>query len=314
MTQGVSAEERARIGPPPQGHGILGLLIVEPRPLRLPDLSRHPDSYGFPPNHPPMTSFLGVPVLVHDVVFGNLYLTEKVDAAEFTDEDVEHGRRPRRRRRPRHRQRPAARGSGARALLEDRARIARDLHDDVIQRVFAAGMSLQTTMQLTDDQRVRDRLETTLGDLDTVIAQVRNTIFHLSRDPASGPSVRADVMAMCEESGRALGVDPLCSFVGPVDSALGPDVAEQLLLALREALSNVVRHAAATAVTVGVAVAGEVVSLRVVDDGRGIDPSRAGGGHGLANLAARAEQLGGTFAVETAAGGGTELRWSASLR
>ena len=90
-------------------------------------------------------------------------------------------------------------------LLEDRERIARDLHDDVIQRLFAAGMSLQTTMQLTDDERLRRRLETTLADLDTVIVQVRNTIFHLSREPGAGPSVRADVLDLCAEAAARWG-------------------------------------------------------------------------------------------------------------
>lgn len=313
VTTGLSTEERARIGAPPEGHGILGLLIVDPRPLRLPDLNRHPDSYGFPPNHPPMTSFLGAPVLLHDTVFGNLYLTDKIGAEEFTDGDVEMV--------------VALAGAaglaidnarmheevGVRVLLEERGRIARDLHDDVIQRVFAAGMSLQTTTQLTDDQRVRDRLETTLADLDTVIAQVRNTIFHLNRDPISGPSVRADVMALGKETGRSLGFDPVCTFAGPVDSAVDAEVAEHLMMSLREALSNVVRHAEADHVSITVEVLHDVLTLRVADDGRGIDPDRPSGGHGLANLAARAEQLGGSFEVTAPPDGGTVVCWSVPL-
>lgn len=313
VTTGVTRAERALIGPPPEGHGILGLLILDPQPLRLPDLTRHPDSYGFPPNHPPMTTFLGAPLRLHDTVFGNLYLTEKIGGGEFTDEDVEMVVAL-----------AAAAGlaidnarmhevAGTRLLLEERARIARDLHDDVIQRVFAAGMSLQTTSRLTDDQRIRDRLEMTLADLDTVIAQVRNTIFHLNRDPSSGPSLRADVMALCTETGRSLGFEPRCQFTGPVDSAVSGDVAEHLMLGLREALSNVVRHAGASAVTVDVEVAHDALTLRVVDDGRGVGPRPPGAGHGLANLAARAERLGGSFSLEVPDGGGTALEWSVPL-
>ena len=148
ITTGIDADARATIGHLPEGHGILGLLIVDAKPLRLPDLAEHPDSFGFPPNHPPMRSFLGVPILLRDDVFGNLYLTDKTTADAFTDVDEELvvGL-------------AAAAGvaiENARlhakvqelALLEDRERIARDLHDTVIQRLFATGMSLQGTARL----------------------------------------------------------------------------------------------------------------------------------------------------------------------
>ena len=135
----------AAIGDLPKGHGILGLLITDPRPLRLPDLREHPDSFGFPPNHPPMRSFLGVPVIVRGEVFGNLYLTDKQSA----------GGVHRRRRGARggacgggrrgHRERPAARRVQDMALLEDRERIAMDLHDTVIQQLFAIGLSMEAT-------------------------------------------------------------------------------------------------------------------------------------------------------------------------
>src|ERR1700712_2873391 len=138
----LSPEETLRIGPRPEGHGILGLLILDPVPLRLPDLHAHPDSFGFPPGHPPMTSFLGVPIRMRGVVYGNLYLTDKADGEVFSDVDqelavglaaaaglaIENARL--------HEQARLA------DLLDERERIARDLHDDVIQRLFATGMSL----------------------------------------------------------------------------------------------------------------------------------------------------------------------------
>src|SRR3954462_7359047 len=134
ITVGIDDEARARIGNVPEGHGILGLLIVEPTPIRLPDLREHPDSFGFPPNHPPMRSFLGVPIRVRDTVFGNLYLTDKRTAEVFSDVDeelvvglaaaagvaIENARLHSR--------------LGELALVDDRERIARDLHDTVIQR------------------------------------------------------------------------------------------------------------------------------------------------------------------------------------
>src|SRR6478672_11206799 len=160
ITVGIDDETRRAIGPLPKGHGILGLLIADPRPLRLPDLTEHPDSYGFPPHHPPMTSFLGVPVMVRGEVFGNLYLTDKQSAEVFTDVDEELTVAL-----------AAAAGvaiENARlharvrdlALLEDRERIAMDLHDTVIQRIFATGMSLQATSRLTDQPDAARRIET----------------------------------------------------------------------------------------------------------------------------------------------------------
>ena len=173
ITVGLDEETTARIGPRPDGHGILGLLIARPEPLRLPDLSMHPASSGFPPNHPPMTSFLGVPILLRDEVFGNLYLTDKRDDEAFTDVDEElavalaaaAGLAIENTRLHEH--------LGNLALLEERERIARDLHDDVIQRMFAAGLSLQATAQRIADPLIRGRLEDTVGELDVAIQQVR---------------------------------------------------------------------------------------------------------------------------------------------
>ena len=186
ITVGIDEEGRRAIGDLPQGHGILGLLIVDAKPLRLPDLTEHPDSYGFPPNHPPMRSFLGVPIRVRDEVFGNLYLTDKSTAEVFTDVDEELvvGL-------------AAAAGvaiENARlltrvndlALLEDRERIARDLHDTVIQRLFATGMLLQSTLPLVnaDPRAATARIGEAVDDLDTTIKEIRSAIFSLEHSVA----------------------------------------------------------------------------------------------------------------------------------
>jgi signal transduction histidine kinase len=313
ITVGIDQAEVNRIGHLPEGHGILGLLIADPKPLRLPDLNAHPDSYGFPPNHPPMTSFLGVPILLRNEVFGNLYLTDKADGDVFTDVDEElvvalaaaAGLAIENARLHQH--------VGAMALLEDRERIAQDLHDDVIQRLFAAGLSVQSTAQMSTQRAVRDRLEQTVADLDVTIRQVRNTIFQLSHRPLEEASVRADVIAVCSEATRSLGFDPLCQIRGPVDSAVSSTIAGHLILSLREALSNVGRHAQASKVDVFVAAAGGQVTLEVADDGVGVPADAVGHGSGLVNLQRRAASLGGTFEIGPQPAGGTMLRWSVPL-
>ena len=293
ITVGIDAGTQARIGDLPEGHGILGLLIVDAKPLRLPDLREHPDSFGFPPNHPPMQSFLGVPVRLRDEVFGNLYLTDKTTAPEFTavDEELVISL-------------AAAAGiaiDNARlharvqefALVEDRERIARDLHDTVIQRLFATGLSLQRTAKLirTDPDAAVDRVETAVDDLDLTVKHIRSSIFKLEASRVStGGGLRDRVHALGRQAAGALGFEPRCLFDGLIDNGLDDQLAADLLATLREALSNVARHANATKVDVELLVDDEV-ALRVIDDGVGFagPPSR---GHGLDNMEARATRRG----------------------
>ena len=313
ITVGMDDEQIRRIGNLPEGHGILGLLIVEPVPLRLADLNANPDRYGFPPNHPPMTSFLGVPILLRDEVFGNFYFTDKAGGGSFSDVDeelvialaaaaglaVENARL--------HQYMQVA------VLLEERERIARDLHDDVIQRVFAAGITLQSTAQLSTQPAVTQRLTQVVNDLDITVQQVRNAIFQLNHAGTDSSSLRADAMAICSEATSALGFAPLCLIRGPVDSMVPDNVAAHLVLTVREALSNVARHAHASTATVRLtAEAGRVV-LEVSDDGVGFVADAAGNGHGLANMGERASAVGGTFSVQPADPTGTIVTWSAPL-
>ena len=264
ITVGLNDEETARIGARPEGHGILGLLILDPKPLRLPDLHAHPDSFGFPPGHPPMTSFLGVPIRLRGVVYGNLYLTDKADGQVFTDVDqelavglaaaaglaIENARL--------HEQ---ARTAG---LLDERERIARDLHDDVIQRLFATGLSLQAAAQTGR----RSRRPSSGSCVPSTISTCRSarSARRSSSSTSDGPScdsLRGDILAVCDEAATALGFRPSCDIEGPIDSAVVEPTRSHLLLCLREALSNVARHARASAVHVDVA----------VDDGRLTLPS-----------------------------------------
>jgi len=316
ITVGIDEDTKQTIGHLPEGHGILGLLIVDAEPLRLPDLREHPDSFGFPPGHPPMRAFLGVPIRVRGEVFGNLYLTDKMTAEAFTDVDEELivGI-------------AAAAGvaiDNARlharvrdyALVEDRERIARDLHDTVIQRLFATGLSLQRTGRLvgTDPAEAGARIEAAVDDLDLTVKHIRSAIFELESSRMSpGGGLRDQVLALGGESAGVLGFDPRFFFDGPVDSSVPGDVGTELLATLREALSNVARHAEATAVTVEVVATSQTVVLRVIDDGIGPPGRDAPRGHGLRNMEARACRHGGRVEVLAGAATGTVVSWQVPL-
>ncbi|MET7935587.1 GAF domain-containing protein [Streptomyces sp. NPDC005322] len=478
---GVGEEQSGAIGSLPSGHGILGELIRHPEPLRLAELSEHPASYGFPPNHPPMHSFLGVPIRVRDEVFGNLYLTEKRGGKEFDGEDetvlatlavaagvaIENARLY---EETRHRQRwleanaevtksllsgvdetrvleliveharrilradlgvlmlpvtgsdalevrlaagtdaEAHRGlvlpcrgtfAGAAftgsepvtstdvandpritdgpqrwdglgpavavpmrtsdgvggvlslaravtspaftqietdtllgfagqaaiamklaerrrdaeqlALLEDRDRIARDLHDLAIQRLFAAGMTLQSTMRFVQHPEGSERLLRVVDDLDDTIKIIRSTIFGL-RSHEAGPAVqglRVRTAKTIEEAVTTLGFTPSLRTEGLVDTDVPRPVADDMVAVLAEALSNVARHAHADAAEISLVVASGRLTLTVTDDGVGIP--QGGRRSGLRNLAERAEKLGGELVLGAPAGGGTRLVWDVPL-
>ena len=308
ITHGITEEERRAIGDLPVGKGILGLLITEARPIRMARIQDHPRSVGFPANHPPMSSFLGVPMKVRGRVYGNLYLTEKRGTAEFTEEDqeavvtlaaqagvaVENARLHEDLRRL--------------AVLEDRERIAQELHDGVIQSLFAVGMGLQAAGALArDPETVRDRLTTAVDDVDRVIRDLRNYIFGLGTGLADRELSRAlhhlaDELRRGSDLGIRVEVDPEAA------AALGSQAAEVIQFA-REALSNAVRHSGAATLSVVLSRANGSITLEIEDDGKGFDPAAAEGvGHGLGNLRSRAESLGGAFELGSEPGGGTRIR------
>ncbi|WP_017586669.1 sensor histidine kinase [Nocardiopsis ganjiahuensis] len=484
---GLEPHEIARIDHWPRGEGILGLLIKEPEPLRLRDVREHPESRGFPAGHPPMHTFLGVPIRIRDKVFGNLYMTDKTDGAEFTGDDelllralataagtaIENaqlfaqtqsretwldasgqittrllsGAAPeevlrlvaRRARMMAHAdiaviampgeeaetltvrvwdgpedQRESlaagARGAtltraadtligrvylsgtpvctdvaafehlgvgfltrmgvgpvlvlpfgppdGARgvlvlardrqrdpfqnswlsmlssfanqaavalelaearldserlSVLEDRDRIARDLHDTVIQRLYATAITLMGTVRRIDDTTSAKRVQGAVDDLDDTIRQIRSTIFALQSSAEDDSSrLRSQVLGVVNTAAETLGFAPRLLTQGPVDNTVDERVGEHLVAVLRELLSNTARHSGATSVDVEVSVGGDEVVLRVSDNGRGIPEgvNRSG----LRNIASRAEELGGTTAVASGPGGGTVVEWSAPVR
>jgi signal transduction histidine kinase len=313
VTVGIDDAGREAIGHLPEGHGILGLLIVDPKPLRLPDLRDHPDRFGFPPNHPSMTSFLGVPVAVRGKVFGNLYLCDKAGGEVFTDVDqelavglasaagiaIENARLHAR--------------VAEFATVEDRERIARDLHDTVIQRLFAIGLGLQSTLRFAGDDVVKKRLLTAIDDLDTTIRDVRAAIFELHTARLPGRSIRQELIQLCSESARGLGFEPVIRFDGPIDTAVDDALADDLFAVLREALTNIAKHAQASSAEVSVAARDAMLSAMVTDNGIGYR-SESGEGHGVDNLGTRAKRLDGDFEIAALDSGGTLLTWRVPLK
>ncbi|MCK4177157.1 GAF domain-containing sensor histidine kinase [Aciditerrimonas ferrireducens] len=310
---GLDEETVARIGELPEGRGVLGQLIVEAKPLRLEDLTTHPGSVGFPEGHPPMRSFLGVPLLVHGEVYGNLYLTEKRGGKAFTELDealvvalagaagiaVENARLHAR--------------LAELALIDERERIARDLHDTVIQRLFGVGLQLQSVLPVVQLEEVKDRITDAVGELDEIIRQVRTTIFALDIPPPARGGLRAQVLEVCAQATRSLGFDPEVRFQGPVDRLVPPALAPEVLAALREALANAARHARASRVQVELS-ADDELRLVVTDDGVGpsAQPQRPLG-RGLANLASRAAAYGGSFQLTRHPDGGAVATWRVPL-
>jgi len=478
LVVGIDEDTATEIGSLPEGHGVLGQLIRDPRPLRLDDLSQHPSSFGFPPGHPPMRTFLGVPVRVRDAVFGNLYLTDKRGGASFDEEDeavvlalavaagvaVQNARlyaESRQRERwleataevstallsgtdpedvltlvarlarevthgalsvvalPLGEDRllvEAADGEGAEglrgrllyrtdsalgevwrhglvvavddrdlgaeldaaqgapipgrgiavplgaggkpargvlavtglpdagsatvvrtlgsfaaqaavalelaqrrrdteryAVFEDRDRIARDLHDLVIQRLFATGMQLEHAIRLVtpSPQEATQRVHRAVDDLDETIHELRSTIYGLQSPTGQTPSLRSLLLQAVDAGGEQLGFAPSLRMDGLLDTLVPHAVTEHLLATVREALSNAARHARASSVAVLVSVRDGQLLLQVDDNGVGLLPG--GRRSGLANLTSRAVQLGGNLTIGSAPGDRTRLEWRVPL-
>jgi len=312
LTSGLDAGAERAIGDRPTGKGVLGLLIAEPQVVRIPRLLDHEASVGLPPNHPPMTSFLGVPIQVRGEIYGILYLTDKQGWEEFTVDDeslvgalavaagiaIESAR--------------LHELVAESAVFAERDRMARDLHDTVIQRLFGVGLSLQGLVSGGTETDRSARLSAAIDDIDDTIREIRTTIYGLTMTDVHR-GARAAVLGLADELRPSVGVPVRIGFEGAVDAAMTTSVLEQLLPTLREAVTNVGKHADASRVDVMVDVRRGRCLLEVSDDGRGFDPDVTVTGFGLANLRRRAEKLHGTCTVECPASGGTILRWTVPM-
>lgn len=314
ITSGISPEDRERIGSPPRGHGLLGLIVREARTYRIPDIGLHPGAHGFPDGHPPMRSFLGVPVRTGGQPVGNLYLTDKNGADEFSEQDqrlVElfalHAAIAIQNARLHARVRQLA-------VLDERLRIGRDLHDGIIQSLYAVALSLEDVSDLMaeDPADASARVDRAIDRLNSSIGEIRTFIVGLGSDAAEIP-IGARLAGLADElllsSGAPMSLDLDLTDVAEVDARLDAEAATQLLQMAREALSNAIRHSGAPQARLSVHVIEDDVVLTVQDDGRGFDrsaPPRAG--HlGLANLHDRAVSVGGSLEISSRPGAGTRI-------
>jgi len=309
---GLDDETVERIGPLPTGRGVLGVLVRDPRQaLRLDDVSQHPASSGFPPNHPHMGSFLGVPIRSGGSVYGNLYLTHKPGGFNETDEHLVGVLAA---------QAGAALASmrlmeqlSSFAVQEERERISRDLHDRSIQSLFAVGMALEGALRRVHDDpvRVAAGIDLAIDQIDAVIADLRSTIHGL-QDPTDSPTgIRDALIRLARDHEAATGQRPSLDVTADLDDHVQGELAIDAVHIVREALSNVARHGNAMAVAVVARIEGAAVLLRIVDDGVGFDPSAASAGRGLDNLKERAATRHGSLTIDTGEDSGTII--SASL-
>jgi len=309
ITSGITAEERHAIGNLPRGRGLLGLIIRENRSYRIPTIGAHPESYGFPPNHPPMDSFLGVPVTVEDEVVGRLYLTNKQGANEFSPNDqalvetfalhagiaIENARL--------HEQVQRL------AVFDERDRISRDLHDSVIQMIYAVTLSLEDIPDLVTSapEEAAERADTAVDQLHGVIRDIRHFIFGLRPILLDSGSLDEGLRSLAGELQRNTATE--ISIRGDAPEDLPLTIVADLLAIAREALANVARHARAREATIDVVNQDGRLTLEIADDGQGMNVTqpRDHGHNGLANMRARADALGGTFVLDSQPGSGTRV-------
>ena len=308
VTVGFDDDQIAAIGQLPQGRGVLGLLIKHPTPLRLADIAEHDERAGFPPGHPPMRSFLGAPITVRSEPFGNLYLTEKLGAAEFTEEDEDLL--------------SALANAAALAidksrihsqllrlgLADEQERIGRDLHDTTIRRLFAVGLTLHGAKRMLGRPEAGERLQQAIDELDETIRQIRTTVFAVNRRSrqAAGGSLAGELLQVVEDHTPGPGTEVRIDLDGPID-AVGHHAGEHLLLSVRQVLGALQARPGTSAVDLRVAVDDAGLRLEIRDDGP-FDPGSAMAPE-LVSLGERARLLGGECRVERASAGGMELIW-----
>lgn len=312
VVSGMDDAQVAQMKFRPTGRGILGLLLTKPETLRLTDLSAHPSASGFPPHHPHMTSFLGVPLTVRENTLGALYLTDKIEEGPFSEQDEWLV------------QQLAAHAAVAienayfyqrlrqRTVLEERERIGMDLHDGIIQSIYAVGLSLELGRMVLEEKasEAEDHIRSAIEGLDNIIRDLRSYIMDLQ----PGRIQDEPLSTALERLVREFRANTLVQVNVEVADDIEDELADHCRLALfhitQEALANVAKHAHASRVTVKLDRLDGWVVLSVEDDGAGFDSDNIGGipGHGLSNMAVRAHSLGGNLTVTSAPGHGTRVQ------
>ncbi len=320
VTSGMSPEDESKILHRPLGRGVLGVLLREGRSIRLPRVTDDPRSVGFPPGHPIMTSFLGVPIMAGSEVLGNLYLTDKQvnpsdiggesGVTEFTIEDqklvemfaahaaiaIQNAR--------------LYEQVGRLAIVEERSRIGMDLHDGVIQSIYAVGLTLESARLLLPDDPVEANhvILQSIAGLNDAIRDIRNFILDLRPQRFSGDLNQALARLIREFQANAM-IPVRFSANKATLSAMPLPIARTIFMTTQEALANVARHARASQVTVEIWQEPELAILCVEDDGVGfnLDEQTQSVGHGLANMRSRTEELNGICIIQSAPGEGTQI-------
>jgi signal transduction histidine kinase len=311
ITSGMPRAEREAIGAPPRGRGILGVLVREGRSVRIPDIAHDPRRSGFPPHHPPMRRLLGVPVTVKGRPIGDLYMTDRRDGTEFTEDDqrvvetfalhagiaIDNARL--------HEQVQRL------AIVEERERIGKDLHDGIIQSIYAVGLSLEDVPELMDEdaEEARSRVDRAIEALDKTIRDIRNFIFGLRPELLQGMTLAAGLAALVEEFRVNTMIDAELTAREMDGQGLAAEEIGQLLIIAREALANVARHARASRAVVELRATRDDVIVTIGDNGVGFtaDFRRPPAHQGLHNMRNRAIGIGATLGVESAAGAGTRI-------
>lgn len=319
ITVGIDEETRERIGDPPRGRGVLGLLISDPTPLRLAEVSEHPASYGFPPGHPPMRSFLGVPIVVGGRQWGNLYLTEKRGADEFDQGDE--------RAAVALAEWASVAIANARSVANERLRFAmdaaeqerlqwaRELHDETLQGLAAIRLLLAAGRR-GDAERLAGAVDQSLEQIDVEIASMRALISDLRPDSLDELGIAAALEDLAQRiEGRHPGV--AISVTDPAEELGGRQVPKPVEVALyrvaQEAITNAIRHGEARRIMVRLEL-GSQVSIEVCDDGAGFEPATADLGYGIVGMRERAELTGGELTIDSAPGEGATVTLRVPLR
>jgi signal transduction histidine kinase len=311
VTSGLTQEQRDAIGPLPRGHGLLGLIIREDRSFLIDDIALDQHRHGFPPRHPEMHAFLGAPVRSKGETIGNLYLTNKMTAPSFSEADLRlvemfalhAGIAMENARLHEEVQRLA--------VVEERERISQDLHDSIIQSLYAISLSLEDVPELIADDAAEGatRIDRAIDAIHRSIRDIRNFISGLQPELLGESDLGASLETLAKEFRATANVDLQLALTG--DPAQIPDeLATHLLAIAREGLSNIVRHAHATQASLEVVVTDDRATMTIRDNGRGFDArrSRSSAQHGVTNMSSRAQAAGGALTVRSEMGVGTNIK------
>lgn len=323
ITTGISDEIRLQIGAPPQGHGLLGVLLnPDGEPLIVKDIQKDPRSVGFPPNHPPMKSLLGVPIKSKGEIFGNLYVADKFffnasgeeELTNFDQDDCQLLEKFATQAAIAIDNAQLYRKTQELAVLQERERFGMALHDGIMQLVYATGLSLQEAQRQIGDEpeEAEQRVGQSITDLSQVLLDLRNYILGLRTGRYQGQDLASSLAQMARElhANTLMNV----SFTAPPKVTvlgLGENQTDELVYMVQEALNNIRKHAYARNVDMGLRREDDRVELSIDDDGIGFDMQAAdAGGNGLRNMRERAQALGGEIKIWSQKGKGTHIHFS----